>query len=244
MPGGAMANILILEDEILVRNQLIQIAADSNKEVTVYSAESISDAHVLLKNYNFSAFFLDIELTDGSGINFAKEIRLLSAYEFTPIVFITADPLQELRAFREIHCYDFISKPFSVENLKQVFEKILNNYVTKVSDGHESKLCLNYASYSHHIDYKDIQYVEYAGRKIIIHTTRESITYKREPLVKFMKTFPANFVQIHQAFFVNTRFITKVDRNQSTVMLQNQNNVLPIGRSFKSEIGGVFIDGN
>ncbi|WP_229775528.1 response regulator [Anaerosalibacter bizertensis] len=62
-------------------------------------------------------FLLDIQLKDYSGFELAKEIRNIDNYKLTPIIFVTAIPTRELMAFKEIHCYDYIVKPFKEEEI-------------------------------------------------------------------------------------------------------------------------------
>lgn len=67
-----MINILILEDNDKEYEILKDILYDINESLMIFYENSISSAQeVILKN-NVDIFFLDINLPEGSGIEFAK----------------------------------------------------------------------------------------------------------------------------------------------------------------------------
>lgn len=235
-----MENVLFLEDNVYVRNQLVEYAKSINDEITIFSVGSIADAKSLLRLHEFQAFFLDISLNDGSGIDFAFEIRNIVKYEFTPIVFITGDPLYELNAFHELHCFDYILKPYSLDCLSSLFRKILINYFSENKKMKLTHVILEFPNRKTVINFSDIEFVEYVNRKIVIRTIKEEIIYKRIPLSYFIKVFPSNFIQIHQSYFVNQKHVVSLDRANSSVVMKSNNMRLPIGRSFIKIVNQLF----
>lgn len=183
------------------------------------------------------AFFLDIQLEDYSGIELAKQIRKMSVYEFAPIVFITAMPTRELEAFREIHCYDYIVKPFTEEELEKAFKKILINYVSSVDKDKEEKFKFEIKGFTLLIDMKDIMYVEYKNRIIVMTTRKETIKYRHIALKKFKKSLPENFIQIHQSIIVNMQYVEVVELSKQRLKLTETDVMLPVGRSYLKEVG-------
>lgn len=123
-----MTKILIVEDEQLIAEGLAIIINSINSKIettiTGYAKEALDYA----KNNYYDIFLLDIQLLDYSGFELAKEIRDTDRYKLTPIIFITAIPARELMAFKEIHCYDYIVKPFKKEEVKSVLETIIFIY--------------------------------------------------------------------------------------------------------------------
>lgn len=68
--------------------------------------------------FPFDLFLLDVNLVkedkeDSSGLIFAEEIRSIIKYEFTPVVMITSVASLEIEAYRRIHCYQYLLKPYS-----------------------------------------------------------------------------------------------------------------------------------
>lgn len=74
-------------------------------------------------NNKIDLLLLDINLPDGNGVDFCKEIREKVNF---PIVFFTANDTEEdmVKGF-ESGCDDYIAKPFSVEVLKHKVNAIL-----------------------------------------------------------------------------------------------------------------------
>ena len=68
----------------------------------------------------FDLLLIDLNLPDGSGIDFAKYLRELPEYKLTGIVVITTNSYNILQTFKEIHCYDFLVKPYKNEEVKKI----------------------------------------------------------------------------------------------------------------------------
>lgn len=72
-------------------------------------------------------FLLDINLPDGSGIDFCKKIRETSE---TPVLFLTAnDTEQDMLEGFGAGCDDYIPKPFSIEVLRKKVQAILKRTI-------------------------------------------------------------------------------------------------------------------
>lgn len=235
-----MSKIMIVEDESAISSHLIKIAKKVNPTIDIYTTGFAVEALEYLKDNDVKAFFLDIQLEDYSGIHLAKEIRKIKQYEFTPIIFITAMPTSELEAFRQIHCYDYIVKPFLDDVIVAVFEKILVNYFESKSEEKDEKVMLKFKSYTQLVSLKDILYVEYRNRKIIISTLHEDIEYIHMPLKKFKEQLTDAFVQIHQSFLVNKSSVKVFNSKEQCLMLNHKDVILPIGRSYQLRIRGMF----
>lgn len=71
-------------------------------------------------------FILDIQLPDYRGTELGKYIRAMPEYRFTPILFTTELGGEELAAYREIKCYDFLIKPFTQEQFLRAVSTALD----------------------------------------------------------------------------------------------------------------------
>lgn len=232
-----MGKILIVEDNHSTRDALIWVANKLNPDIEILSTGFAEEALGFALNNEIEAFFFDIQLEDYSGLELAKQIRVITAYQFTPIVFITAMPTRELEAFRQIHCYDYIIKPFTEAELEKVFKKILIDYGSTRNSEKNHKLSLDFKSHTQLISLKEILYIEYFNRKIVIHTKKEVIQYIHVPLKQIKTLLPDYFIQIHQSFIVNFHYIKAVKYGNQCVRLYESENELPIGRSYMKEMG-------
>ena len=103
----------------------VEIAKKVNPDIEFLGAQSIKEAKLIIDKQKIDAFFIDIHLLDGSGLDFAYEIRENKKYYLTPIVILTSDPMHELDAYRKANCYAYIYKPYSKKKIPEVLRKIL-----------------------------------------------------------------------------------------------------------------------
>ncbi|MCY6484192.1 response regulator transcription factor [Clostridium aestuarii] len=123
-----MKNILIVEDdEGLSRGMSFTF---DKSGYNVYSALNLKSANELFKKVNIDMIILDLNLPDGNGIDFCKEIRKSSS---VPIIMLTA---RELETDEVEGLYsgadDYITKPFSLSvlmaRINSTFRRSVNNY--------------------------------------------------------------------------------------------------------------------
>jgi len=234
-----MNKILIIEDEKSIANQLEYLAYEQNPNIMIYKAGSKVEVMEILKNHTINAFFIDIQLEDYNGLELAKELRKLSDYQFVPMVFITAVPTRELEAFRQVHSYDYILKPFTIDEVKKVFREILLDYFN--DSGIEETIILEYKSYNHTINTRDILYVEMYNRRIHIITKDDNIEYNVMSLTKFHEKLPESFVRVHQSYIINKRYLESYSLSLFLIKLDGCDVDIPIGRSFIKNVKGKLI---
>ena len=95
-----MADIFLLEDDkILNRGITIALEKDAHTVTAVYG---YFDALQKYLNRKYDLFLIDINLPDGSGLEFCKKIRKISE---TPVLFLTANDTEEdmLEGFSKCH---------------------------------------------------------------------------------------------------------------------------------------------
>lgn len=116
-----MANILIIEDDELL-NRGITFALEQEGHGVV-CAHSYTEGYSAFAGGGLDLILLDINLPDKSGDALCTEIRKTSGI---PIIFITAnDTEQDMIKGFQLGCDDYISKPFSLDVLKQRVRAVL-----------------------------------------------------------------------------------------------------------------------
>lgn len=116
-----MLTILIIEDDIsLNRGVTFALKKEGYEVISAYTKE---EGKIAILQNQIDFLLLDINLPDGSGLDFCKEIN--DKMDF-PIVFFTANDTEEdmIKGF-ESGCDDYISKPFSIGILKFKINAIL-----------------------------------------------------------------------------------------------------------------------
>ncbi|MCY6355854.1 response regulator [Clostridium sp. ZS2-4] len=103
-----MCTILLLEDDIKQRNNLKKMLYETNEKLKFYEAEDKDEALDICKRVAIDIFFVDISLKNSSGLDFAVEIREMTKYELSWIIFLTTHMEYITQAFKKIHCYDYV----------------------------------------------------------------------------------------------------------------------------------------
>ncbi|WMM24857.1 LytTR family DNA-binding domain-containing protein [Tissierella sp. MB52-C2] len=228
-----MSKILIVEDEPIIANGLAAMINSINSKINITITGYAKEALKYAKDINYDVFLLDIQLKDYSGFELAKEIRNINNYKLTPIVFITAVPTRELMAFKEIHCYDYIVKPFKEETVKTILETIINYGVIKEEDTY---LKLKQKEYTYFIKQDEIIYIESQNRKIFISTIKERIELSTYTLSQLLKELNTNFIQCHRGYIVNINYIEKIDKGNNDIYIKGAELPISIGRKYRDLI--------
>ena len=237
-----MSRIMIVEDEINIAKGLDMIikSINSNIETTVtgYAKEALENAN----KYLYDIFLLDIQLYDYSGYELAKEIRNIDKYKLTPIVFITSIPTKELLAFKEIHCYDYIIKPFKEEEVINTIGTIINFGIKK--DVKKEYIGFKQRDYLYRVKLDDIIYFEVVHRKIEVTTIKEKIELSNYTLYNILNELTDDFIRCHKGYIVNIKYIDKIDLINRQINLKFNNGIIPIGRKYKEYLGSVVSESN
>ncbi len=125
-----MANVLIVEDDELLSRGLA--FALEKEQYRVFPTYNYQQGYSAFLSENIDLILLDINLPDQSGTKLCSEIRKTSPI---PIIFITAnDTEQDTIAGFMLGCDDYISKPFSIDVLKQRINAVLRRTAASEQD--------------------------------------------------------------------------------------------------------------
>ncbi len=106
--------ILIIEDDITL-NKGIMLTLRQN-DINIKQAFTLEDSRNILKKEKIDLIILDVNLPDGNGFDFCKEIREKSTI---PIIFLTACDMElDIVTGLELGADDYITKPFSLMVLR------------------------------------------------------------------------------------------------------------------------------
>lgn len=109
-----MQTILIIEDDTALSTGLAR--ALSSDTVTAENCNSIQSARAKINNTNYSLIILDVNLPDGNGFDFLREIKQTLS---TPVIMLTANDMEsDIVTGLEQGADDYITKPFSLAVLR------------------------------------------------------------------------------------------------------------------------------
>lgn len=240
-----MIHVLILEDDRSSLEALGKILSDYSTDICVHTASSYHEAKGLLDtDIQYGLFLLDVNLSgsdreDIGGILFAREVREQFRYTFTPIVMVTAVGAMEMQAYRELHCYQYIMKPFHREQVVEVVEKVLE----KEKQEKPPSITVKKEGINYQVKCKDIRYIEAVPRGISIHMKQETWKVPYVTLRQMLQKVPKDvFVQCHRMYAVNKREVEYYDTVNRIVKLRDCEDTVEIGVTYKAEIGRLLSD--
>jgi len=116
------SRILVIDDEKSLREFLTILLEQEGYEVT--TAESVATGIEKLHDKTFDLVMCDLKLPDGTGLEVLADAR--KNHVASPFIIITAHttPQHALEALRA-GAAEYLSKPFNVEDLKLILDKLL-----------------------------------------------------------------------------------------------------------------------
>ena len=107
-------NILIIEDDSALTTGLCR--ALSSGEIHTAGCHCLREARIMLQQEVYALILLDVNLPDGNGFDFLKEIK--SRFSI-PVILLTANDMEtDIVAGLELGADDYITKPFSLAVLR------------------------------------------------------------------------------------------------------------------------------
>jgi PAS domain S-box-containing protein len=123
----AKANILIVDDEPVVRQLLSQILQEEGHKVE--TTDDGNEALNRIKKNGYNLILLDIKLPGLSGSKLYEHIREISLSLSKRVVFITGDVMAaDTESFLSRTKVPFIAKPFNVKQLKAEINRLLTTH--------------------------------------------------------------------------------------------------------------------
>lgn len=235
-----MIHVLILEDDMESLKALEKILTDYSHSICVHTSSSIHEARKLLdEDTKYGLFLLDVNLNgdnheDIGGILFGREIRERFCYTFTPIVMVTAVGAMEMQAYRELHCYQYIMKPFQKEQVIEVVRKVLE----KEKQEKPPVVVVKKDGINYQVKCDNIRYIEAIHRGIRIHMKNGDWDIPYIGLKQILQKVPKDmFLQCHRVFVVNKQEVEYYDTVNRVIKLKDCKDVVEIGVTYKTEIG-------
>lgn len=231
--------ILVVEDMEGIRMMLRRSIHKLFDEVEVVLCESAEEAMDVVEVDSFDLLILDIGLPTMNGIELAECLRKKKEYRMTPIIFISAYESKELEAYRRVHCFTFMRKPYKDEELDHAIQECMEyeNKEESPIPAPEKELLVFKNNDRIFIPQKEILYVERVQRKLCIHLPKEKIHTDRYSLVTIASVLEDFFVRCHQGYIINMKQVKKIDVKAKKIYIgENGNHCIPLGRRYLGEV--------
>lgn len=228
--------VLILEDNFNNAEVIRQLIQEYNKCIKVYIESDIHNAYALVMKNKIHLFVIDIILDtsypgDTSGIQFAKSMRSIDKYKYTPMIFITALQDPEIYAFRELHCYGYLEKPFFMDQAKKLLTDALE---FGHANDNDSVLHFRKDGILYPIFCRDIVYVQSIDHSMCFYLkdqTMFKVYYKTCKQILEEAEYD-ELIQCNRGTIVNREYIKKVDVSNGIITLEGDAEV-EIGIRYK-----------
>ncbi len=237
-------NILILEDEKSQLKVLVDIVSGMGEDVCVYTATNARDAYSIAMTYRIDCFLADIILDsntpgDISGMRFIEKMRKVDDYYNTPVFFITSLEDPSNYAYINLHCIDYIEKPFDANRIRRNLRKVLQIPIT---ENDNKKILLRKDGILYPIECKDIVYIESVKHQLKVYLCSGdvfSVSYRscKDILDEVGK---CGLMQCNRGLIINMDYVDNIDRTNNYITLRNCKDKLEIGTTFKDKILGFY----
>jgi len=163
--------ILLAEDDVNLGNLLCDYL--KAKGYNTVLATNGDEAFTFFAKGNFDLCLFDVMMPIKDGFTLAKEIRKIN--ETIPIIFLTAKSMKDdtLQGF-ESGADDYITKPFSMEELLARINAVLRRTQTQVEEQEENLFTIGNYSF------------DYQKRTLIINNQPQKLTSKENDLLRLL----------------------------------------------------------
>lgn len=189
---------------------------------------SATDAMAYLDSTTADLIFLDINMPDISGIEFAGLMK-----HKAQVVFTTAHAEHALRGF-DLAATDYLLKPINFDRFLQSCQLAANRTRQMPLSNHtyEKSLFVKDGHNWVQIVLADILYIQGQDNYLCI-VEQNKQTLIRMTLTEMQNKLPADqFLRIHKSYVVSLSKITKVENHQVTI----KDTKVPLSRSYREEL--------
>ena len=226
-----MLKVVIVDDEAPARQLLREYLSAHQDLVIVGEANNGVDAIKVIQEMQPELIFLDVQMPELSGIQFAKIVK--GKY---PVILTTAYEQYALQGY-ELDVVDYLLKPISLERFQQAVLKLQERQTSPAANTSPSTAStINYifvkSGYKTiRIDLADILYLEGLSDYVRIQTTEESIL-TLDTMKHLVKELPGDrFMRVHRSYIVALDKIEFIERNRIII----QEKYIPISATYQEE---------
>ena len=238
-----MINAIIVDDEPLAQDVLEAHLMKIPEVNLIAKCDNAIEAKKMINAHEIDLVYLDIQMPQITGIEFAKSLTHPPA-----IIFTTAFDNYAVEGF-ELNAIDYLLKPISLER----FMKATNKAIESIEKTHRSEATDFETSEDDFIfvkadkklvkiHYSDVIYIEGLKDYVIIKRNE-----KRVITLQTMKSLeaklPSNiFLRIHRSYIVNIKKIMAIMGNMVEVKEKGEIKHLPVGKNYRDELLAIVND--
>lgn len=199
--------IVICDDEKSSIEYVKECINKSNSQFLDLEITEFTDGESLIeavkKDLKIDILFIDIEMKNINGIEAAKFVR---KYCCDAIIIFVSNHKERVFETLECEVFNFLTKPFTFEEFDNVFSSAIEKYKLLYKC-----FIINWKNTSIKLNINEIKYIESYKRHVIFYTidSKYEMVSKLSDVSK--RLLPYGFVQTHQGYCVNMKFIKNFD---------------------------------
>lgn len=226
-----MIKAIIVEDENPARETLNSYLERYFPNVQVEAeTDSVKETITLLNTEQFDVMFLDIQLTDGFGIEVLQKVK----YLLPRVIITTAYDNYTQEAFYH-KAFGYLLKPLDPEDFKDIMNRVVKDIIFK----DQSSSYIKIPNKSGHISLNISEIV----RCEAMSNYTKLFTFKGDQYIlsKTLKSMEENilpkdqFLRIHQSHMVSIKYIDKHNVSSKFISILNGGRV-PVSRTRRDQI--------
>jgi len=204
---------LVVDDEALVRSELVYALGKVAGDIAVTEAPDAVEALRELAGSPYDVVFLDINLPGLSGLEATKIINALPAAP--QVVFVTAHDGHAVDAF-ELAAFDYVVKPVSQARLARTVERLRAQRqnampAAAAANGTPARVALEDGERTRLVKTADIRYVQANGHVVTARVFDGDLRWKGSLAEAAARFEPAGFLRVHRAYLVNPERVVEVE---------------------------------
>ncbi|MDO5403041.1 MAG: LytTR family transcriptional regulator DNA-binding domain-containing protein [Eubacteriales bacterium] len=243
-----MINILLLEDD---SSQLIELENmimlhSYNASFQILRAANYEDALFHISNNHIHIYILNAQPEAAKNSYSAFDIARIIRYEYNqayaPIIFTSNDLSDISIAVNELHCCNYLLKPYSCEHLHKALD-----FCFSLPQYHINYFDFKDVNGIHiRINETDINYIEAAAHSVKLHTPSISYTSRSYSMDTLEHLLSSTFIRCHKKYIVSKKNITHYDKTNLLLtvklILNNTSTTfnIPVGRHYKTSFETKF----
>ncbi|WP_248723444.1 LytTR family DNA-binding domain-containing protein [Seonamhaeicola sp. ML3] len=212
---------LVVDDEELARTLLKTYIDKIDFLELVDSFENPVEAFSVLKEKSIDIIFLDIQMPELKGTDFAKMIN-----PETKIIFTTAYSEYALEGF-DLNALDYLLKPITFQRFLQAVNKIKPEIINS-----EDYITIKSGYDLHKLKYTDILFIESDNEYVVFNTSERKIM-SHQTLKSLEESLPESmFMRVHRSYIVNKEKVAALKGKNLVVT----NTKIPISDSYYDKV--------
>ena len=204
---------LVVDDEALVRSELVYALGKVGGDVEVTEAPDAVEALRELAGASYDVVFLDINLPGLGGLEATKVINALPSAP--QVVFVTAHDNHAVRAF-ELAAFDYVVKPVSearlahtLGRLRALRENTAAPEATALRGA--SRVALEDGERTRLVKIAEIRYVQANGHVVTARLFEGDLRWKGSLADAATRLASSGFLRVHRAYLVNPDRVVEVE---------------------------------